>query len=223
MHRVTLRVPPDLDRRIAQEARRARKTKSALLRDAIQPAFGDAPPPDDPAREARRQSLPSAAGPPSGRPSTSSSTPPTRGAGGEARRHRRRGGARGVHRQTAAGVVVQSDLFNPTHASVTVCPITSDCVDAPLFRITLPPGARTGLKGVSQVMIDKIVSVPRRRSPRKSANAMPRSWRPSTTARALARNPVSGASRALRAYTCGRTTSTVRRAPSRARVASSFE
>jgi mRNA interferase MazF len=58
-------------------------------------------------------------------------------------------------------LVVQSDLFNPTHASVTICPITSDCVDAPLFRITLPPGARTGLRTVSQVMLDKIVSVPR--------------------------------------------------------------
>ena len=58
-------------------------------------------------------------------------------------------------------VVVQSDLFNPTHARITVCPITSDCVDAPLFRLTLPPGSRTGLKNVSQVMVDKIVSVPR--------------------------------------------------------------
>jgi len=58
-------------------------------------------------------------------------------------------------------VVVQSDLFNPTHASVTVCPVTSDIVDAPLFRLTLPPGARTGLREVSQVMIDKVVSVPR--------------------------------------------------------------
>ncbi len=58
-------------------------------------------------------------------------------------------------------LVVQSDLFNPTHASITVCLITSDCVDAPLFRLTLPPGARTGLKTVSQIMVDKIVSVPR--------------------------------------------------------------
>jgi mRNA interferase MazF len=58
-------------------------------------------------------------------------------------------------------LVVQSDLFNPTHASITICPITSECVDAPLFRLTLPPGSRTGLKSVSQVMIDKIVSVPR--------------------------------------------------------------
>jgi mRNA interferase MazF len=70
--------------------------------------------------------------------------------------------ARGAYTGKARpAVIVQSDLFNPTHASVTVCPITSDCVDAPLFRLTLPPGARTGLKKVSQVMIDKIVSVPR--------------------------------------------------------------
>lgn len=58
-------------------------------------------------------------------------------------------------------VIVQADLFLPTHASVTICPITSDCVDAPLFRITLPPGDRTGLDVVSQVMVDKVVSVPK--------------------------------------------------------------
>ena len=58
-------------------------------------------------------------------------------------------------------LVVQSDLFNPTHRSITICPITSDCVDAPLFRIPLPPGERTGLRVVSQIMVDKIVSVPR--------------------------------------------------------------
>jgi len=58
-------------------------------------------------------------------------------------------------------VVVQTDLFTPTHASVTVCPVTSDCVDAPLFRVTLPSGRRTGLTTTSQVMVDKIVSVPR--------------------------------------------------------------
>ena len=54
---LTLRVPADLDRRIAQQARRFRKTKSALLRDALIQAFGGGPPPGDPAREARRQSL----------------------------------------------------------------------------------------------------------------------------------------------------------------------
>lgn len=58
-------------------------------------------------------------------------------------------------------LVVQADLFNDTHTSVTICPITSDVIDAPLFRISVPPGARTGLASASQVMADKIVSVPR--------------------------------------------------------------
>ena len=58
-------------------------------------------------------------------------------------------------------LVVQANAFNPTHASVTVCPITSAWVDAPLFRVSVPPGDRTGLKSASQVMVDKVVSVPR--------------------------------------------------------------
>jgi mRNA interferase MazF len=58
-------------------------------------------------------------------------------------------------------LVVQADVFNHTHASLTVCPITSDVIDAPLFRVAVPPGARTGLTSASQVMVDKIVSVPR--------------------------------------------------------------
>ena|ERR1700733_13775635 len=58
-------------------------------------------------------------------------------------------------------LVVQSDLFNEVHASLTLCPITADCIDASLFRIAVPPGARTGLRVPSQVMVDKLVSVPR--------------------------------------------------------------
>ena len=58
-------------------------------------------------------------------------------------------------------LVVQADSFNPTHASVTICPSTTACIDAPLFRVNVPPGERTGLKAASQVMVDKIVSVPR--------------------------------------------------------------
>ena len=58
-------------------------------------------------------------------------------------------------------LVVQSDVFNETHASLTVCPITSDCIDAPLFRVAVPPGERTGLRAPSQVMVDKVLSVPR--------------------------------------------------------------
>ena len=58
-------------------------------------------------------------------------------------------------------LVVQADVFNDTHASLTVCPITSDCIDAPLFRVSVPPGERTGLRTPSQVMVDRVVSVPR--------------------------------------------------------------
>lgn len=54
---VTLRVPPDLDRRIERVARRRRQTKSAVLREALESAFGGEAPLADPAQEARRQSL----------------------------------------------------------------------------------------------------------------------------------------------------------------------
>lgn len=39
-------------------------------------------------------------------------------------------------------LVIQSDLFDE-HPSVTVLPVTSEQVDAPLFRITLRPGCRS--------------------------------------------------------------------------------
>ena len=69
---------------------------------------------------------------------------------------------RGVYTQKPRpALIVQSDVFNDTHASVTICPVTSDVIDAPLFRVTIPPGARTGLESSSQVMVDKMVSVPR--------------------------------------------------------------
>ena len=54
---LTLRVPPELDRRIEQEARRRRRTKSAILRDVLQVAFSGSRAAEDPVREARRQSL----------------------------------------------------------------------------------------------------------------------------------------------------------------------
>ena len=54
---LTLRVPPELDRRIEQEARRRRRTKSAILRDVLQVAFAGSRAAEDPVREARRQSL----------------------------------------------------------------------------------------------------------------------------------------------------------------------
>lgn len=60
-------------------------------------------------------------------------------------------------------VVVQSDWFNDTHASVTVCPLTTERVDAPLFRPDVPALKRTGLRRRSQVMVDKVSTVRRER------------------------------------------------------------
>lgn len=54
---LTLRVPPELDRRIAAEARRRRRTKSEILREVLRGAFPQGRAPEDPIQEARRQSL----------------------------------------------------------------------------------------------------------------------------------------------------------------------
>ncbi|MBA3849643.1 MAG: type II toxin-antitoxin system PemK/MazF family toxin [Opitutus sp.] len=56
-------------------------------------------------------------------------------------------------------LVVQSDLVNPTHATVAVCPITTHLQDAEHFRIPVRPGARSGLRADSQVMVDKLTAV----------------------------------------------------------------
>jgi len=57
-------------------------------------------------------------------------------------------------------LVIQADLFSE-HTSVTVLPITSTLVEAPLLRITLQPNSENGLKKPSQVMVDKIMTVRR--------------------------------------------------------------
>jgi mRNA interferase MazF len=56
-------------------------------------------------------------------------------------------------------IVLQSDLFNATHPSVTVCPVTSHLLEAPLFRVPLTKGPATGLKLESQAMVDKLSTV----------------------------------------------------------------
>lgn len=57
-------------------------------------------------------------------------------------------------------LVIQADLFSE-HTSVTLLPITSTLVEAPLLRITLQPNSENGLKKPSQVMVDKIMTVRR--------------------------------------------------------------
>lgn len=60
-------------------------------------------------------------------------------------------------------LVIQSDLFNETHPTVTLLPVTGEIRSAPLFRVTVEPSEANGLKKVSQVMVDKPISVGRDR------------------------------------------------------------
>jgi len=71
--------------------------------------------------------------------------------------------APGDYGKPRPALIVQADLFNDTHASVTVVPLTSTIVNAPLFRITLDPSRQNGLSRVSQIMVDKVLTLPRKR------------------------------------------------------------
>ena len=55
-------------------------------------------------------------------------------------------------------LVIQSDLFAGA-ATVTVLPLTSARAEAPLIRIDVAPSPGNGLRRLSQVMIDKAMTV----------------------------------------------------------------
>lgn len=57
-------------------------------------------------------------------------------------------------------LIVQSDAFH-AHPSVTVLPLTTEIHNVPLFRISISPGKETGLRKASQIMVDKMTTVPR--------------------------------------------------------------
>jgi mRNA interferase MazF len=57
-------------------------------------------------------------------------------------------------------LVIQANQFDE-HATVTVLPVTSTLVAAPLLRITVQPSAENGLQKPSQVMVDKALTVKR--------------------------------------------------------------
>ncbi|WP_169979803.1 type II toxin-antitoxin system PemK/MazF family toxin [Tautonia rosea] len=71
--------------------------------------------------------------------------------------------APGDYGKPRPAVIVQSDLFNPTHASLLVCLLTSESIEAPLFRLTLSPSRENGLLSPSQIMVDKLLALPRGR------------------------------------------------------------
>jgi len=57
-------------------------------------------------------------------------------------------------------VIVQDDRFDAT-GSITICAITSDKIEAPLFRIVIQPNDQNGLMTISRLMVDKITTVPK--------------------------------------------------------------
>ncbi len=78
--------------------------------------------------------------------------------------------ATGDYGKPRPAVIVQTDALPAEHASVVVCQMTSDCSDAPDFRVTIDPSARNGLRVRSQVMADKPVTIRRERIGRRVGN-----------------------------------------------------
>jgi mRNA interferase MazF len=71
--------------------------------------------------------------------------------------------ATGDYGKPRPAVIVQTDAFPETHASVIICQLTSELVVAPDFRVTIDPSKGNGLRVRSQVMADKPVTVRRGR------------------------------------------------------------
>lgn len=68
--------------------------------------------------------------------------------------------APGAYGKPRPAVVIQSDWLTLTD-SVLVALLTSALFKAPLYRLAIEPSDLNGLKAPSQIMIDKIVAIPR--------------------------------------------------------------
>ena len=75
--------------------------------------------------------------------------------------------ASGDYGKPCPAVIVQTNALPAVHASVIVCQMTSDVVDAPDFRVTIEPTEKNGLRTLSQIMADKPVTIRRERVGRR--------------------------------------------------------
>jgi mRNA interferase MazF len=66
----------------------------------------------------------------------------------------------GAYGKPRPALIIQSDLF-VEHPSVTILPVTSDLRDTPLFRIRINQEEGNQLTKFSEVMVDKVQTVPR--------------------------------------------------------------
>ena len=71
--------------------------------------------------------------------------------------------ASGDYGKPRPAIIVQTDAFPENHASVVVCQLISEVVDAPDFRVSIDPAPENGLRLKSQVMTDKPVTIRRDR------------------------------------------------------------
>ena len=56
--------------------------------------------------------------------------------------------------------VIIQDGFSET-LSIAVCLLTSEPLEAPMLRILVEPSPENGLRAASQLMVDKIITVPK--------------------------------------------------------------
>ncbi len=68
--------------------------------------------------------------------------------------------APGDYGKPRPAIVVQSDWLKATD-SILVALLTSALVDTPLYRLQLEPSEENGLHATSQIMVDKIIAMPR--------------------------------------------------------------
>lgn len=68
--------------------------------------------------------------------------------------------APGAYGKPRPALIIQSDNFE-YHPSIVVLPLTSDVrEDVSTFRVTVDPNEKNGLTKVSQVMVDKPLTLP---------------------------------------------------------------
>ena len=57
-------------------------------------------------------------------------------------------------------VILQDDRFDATQ-SVTICALTTDPTEAPLFRLSVQPSETNGLREPCRLMVDKMTTIPK--------------------------------------------------------------
>lgn len=70
--------------------------------------------------------------------------------------------APGDYGKPRPALVIQSDLFDEV-PSITLCLVTSTLRETPLVRITVDPSPENGLQRISQIQVDKMMTVARER------------------------------------------------------------